>query len=151
MDDRIEYEPTSADGDTTRWSVVIDVRNEDSEIARSALSTLCEAYWYPVYYYVRRRVNAIDEAHDLTQAFFTKLIEKNYAADARRERGKFRAFLFTAVRRFLANEWDKERAAKARRRPYSIVTRLRQRRSANRRPNIPVLNLQNRSMNEIGL
>ena len=98
--------------DSTRWSVVLAAGDANSEIARSALETLCQLYWYPVYSYVRRRVPSTDEAQDLTQAFFTKVIEKNYFADADPDRGRFRAFLLTAVKNFAAKHWQKEKALK---------------------------------------
>jgi RNA polymerase sigma-70 factor (ECF subfamily) len=97
---------------TTHWSVVLaagDVRRPD---AREALSTLCEAYWYPVYAYARRRAANIHEAQDITQEFFTHLVEKNTLAAADPARGRFRAFLLTALKNFLANEWHKARAQK---------------------------------------
>lgn len=85
-----------------------DDRHED---AVEALSRLCEYYWYPLYAYVRRRTNE-DEARDLTQSFFAHLLEKNTVAAADQTRGRFRAFLLTALKNFLANEWNKERAMK---------------------------------------
>ncbi len=100
------------DMDSTRWSVVLAAADEDSRIAQNALSALCEVYWYPVYSYIRRRVRTVDEAQDLTQGFFTRLLEKNYVADAQPERGRFRAFLLTAVKHFMRKEWQKAKAQK---------------------------------------
>jgi len=97
---------------TTRWSVVLAAGDADRQDSRDALSQLCEAYWYPIYAYVRRRVHAVHEAQDLTQAFFSRLLEKQAIARADPNRGRFRAFLLTALQNFLANEWDKTRAAK---------------------------------------
>ena len=77
-----------------------------------ALAALCESYWYPVYAHVRRKVYSTEDAEDLTQEFFTLVIEKNYLADVRRERGRFRSFLSSALQHFLANEGDRRRAAK---------------------------------------
>ena len=116
--------------DSTRWSVVLAVRDSDSKIARKALETLCELYWYPVYAYIRRRSASADEAQDLTQEFFAKLLEKNYVATADRERGRFRAFLLTAVKHFLSNEWQKQRAQKrgGGRQPISLDWREGERR-----------------------
>ncbi len=98
--------------DTTQWSVVLAAGDEDSNIARSALEALCETYWYPVYFYIRRRVGSADRAQDLTQGFFTTVLEKDYFTDANPERGRFRAFLLTAAKHFVANEWKKEKAKK---------------------------------------
>ena len=96
----------------TRWSVVLAARQADSPQAREALATLCQTYWYPLYAFIRRQGHRPHEAQDLTQEFFARLIEKQYLAPLRREGGKFRTFLLTALQRFLANEWDKARARK---------------------------------------
>lgn len=84
----------------------------DSPAAVEALAELCGTYWYPLYAYVRRRGHVAEEAQDLVQAFFARLLEKNSVADARQEKGKFRAFLLVALKRFLADEWGRERAQK---------------------------------------
>jgi len=73
---------------------------------------LCRVYWYPLYAYVRRQGFDVPTAQDLTQDFFAKLLEKNYVGIADRKRGKFRWFLLTAFKCFLANEWDRARAQK---------------------------------------
>lgn len=97
---------------TTHWSVVLAAQGGDSVPAGKALAALCETYWYPLYAFVRRRGHGPHDAQDLTQAFFEKLLEKNYLADVVRERGKFRSFLLASLKNFLANEWDRSRAAK---------------------------------------
>jgi RNA polymerase sigma-70 factor (ECF subfamily) len=97
---------------TTRWSVVIAAGEQDDPVSREALATLCQAYWYPVYAYVRRRIGDVDAAQDLTQTFFARLLEKQTLRAADPGRGRFRAFLLTACKRFLINEWHKGRAAK---------------------------------------
>jgi RNA polymerase sigma-70 factor (ECF subfamily) len=97
---------------TTRWSVVLTAGHRDGPAARAALETLCAAYWYPLYAYVRRRGIASEDARDLTQSFFAQLLERNDCARADRDRGRFRAFLLASLRHHLANEWDRERAAK---------------------------------------
>lgn len=108
--------------DTTRWSQVLAAGRSGTPESARALSVLCRIYWPPLYGYVRRRVDDPEEARDLTQEFFTRLLEKNVVADADAGRGRFRAFLLTALRNFLANEWDKARAAKrgGGRRPLSF-------------------------------
>jgi RNA polymerase sigma factor (sigma-70 family) len=108
-------QPTShADGvfATTRWSVVLTAQRDDSTRAFEALSSLCRAYWYPLYAFVRRKGHPPQDAQDLTQEFFARLLEKNWLADVSRERGRFRSFLLAAMKHFLANEWDKARAQK---------------------------------------
>ncbi len=96
----------------TRWSVVLAARQEDSPQAQEALATLCQTYWYPLYAFVRRQGHSPPDAQDLTQEFFARLIEKQYLARIQREGGRFRSFLLTALKRFLANEWDRARAQK---------------------------------------
>ncbi|QDU37518.1 RNA polymerase sigma factor [Maioricimonas rarisocia] len=96
---------------TTRWSVVVAARGSGDESA-AALEDLCQAYWYPIYAYIRRRSRDIHEAQDLTQAFFGQILEQRTIAAADQQRGRFRAFLLTACRRFLINESERTGAAK---------------------------------------
>jgi RNA polymerase sigma-70 factor (ECF subfamily) len=93
---------------TTRWSLVISAAN--SATPNQALTELCEAYWYPAYAYLRRANYPADKAEDLTQAFFTRMIEKQFLRDANQERGRFRSFLLASLRHFALNEYDRERA-----------------------------------------
>jgi RNA polymerase sigma factor (sigma-70 family) len=97
---------------TTRWSVVVAAQCRDSPGAAQALEHLCQAYWYPLYAHVRRAGHSPADAEDLTQAFFARLLAKDWLAVAERERGRFRSFLLGALKHFLANEWDKARAQK---------------------------------------
>src|SRR5262245_51142543 len=97
---------------TTHWSLVVQAADRRAPASTDALEALCRTYWLPLYCYVRRRAPNIDEAHDLTQEFFARLLEKNYLAAAQPDRGRFRAFLLTAFKHFLANEWEKARAQK---------------------------------------
>jgi RNA polymerase sigma-70 factor (ECF subfamily) len=83
-----------------------------AESSEDALETLCEAYWYPIYVYVRRKGHGPDEAKDLTQEFFSQLLAKHQVRLADRHKGRFRSFLLAALKNFLANEWDKAHAAK---------------------------------------
>jgi RNA polymerase sigma-70 factor (ECF subfamily) len=80
--------------------------------SRRALATLCQIYWHPIYAFIRRNGHDREQSQDLTQSFFAVLLEKNYLRDARQERGRFRSFLLTAVKHFLANEWDRAHALK---------------------------------------
>ncbi len=80
--------------------------------ARRALETLCRAYWYPLYAFVRSRGHAPADAQDLTQEFFARLFSRNYLDAVEPERGRFRTFLRMALQRFLANEWDRTQARK---------------------------------------
>lgn len=97
---------------TTRWSVILNARNEDEGLAREALEQLCRIYWFPLYAFTRRRGFGPEDAQDLTQGFFEQIIEKNYIQRADRQRGKFRTFLLTAFDHFLADEWDRSHRIK---------------------------------------
>src|SRR5947207_14809384 len=92
---------------TTHWSVVLAAGQTDSVDTRQALQTLCRAYWYPLYCYVRRAGHTPEDAQDLTQDFFARLLEKNYFTLASRERGRFRSFLLTSLKNFLTNEYHR--------------------------------------------
>ena len=91
---------------TTRWSVVLAARSEAPTEASRALESLCRTYWQPLYVYARRRGHNPQDAEDLTQGFFAKLLEKDWLAAVEQERGRFRQFLLMAFKRFLANEHD---------------------------------------------
>ena len=84
----------------------------DTTRAHEALSRLCETYWYPLYAFVRRRGQSPEDAQDLPQEFFARLLAGKWVGDADRAKGRFRTFLLTALDRFLANEWDRARAQK---------------------------------------
>jgi len=96
----------------THWSLVLAARDPASPKSRDALAALCEAYWYPLYAYIRRLGHNPEDAQDLTQEFFARLLEKDYLADVARDKGRFRSFLLASLKHFLANEWDKLRARK---------------------------------------
>jgi DNA-directed RNA polymerase specialized sigma24 family protein len=97
---------------STHWSVVLRASQPDSPEALAALTELCRNYWFPLYAYARRQGCDLHTAQDLTQGFFSKLLEKNYLSVADRRRGRFRWFLLTAFKCFLANEWDRTQAQK---------------------------------------
>ena len=92
---------------TTHWSVVLAAASQATVSSQEALAQLCRTYWYPLYAFVRRKGSSPHDAQDLTQAFFARLLEKNYVAQADRERGRFRTFLLAALTHFLADEWDR--------------------------------------------
>jgi RNA polymerase sigma-70 factor (ECF subfamily) len=97
---------------TTRFTLVVHAREQISPESQVALEKLCEGYWYPLYAFVRRKGYGPDEAQDLTQGFFTRLLERQYLRDYQRERGRFRTFLLGSVQHFLSNERDWARAEK---------------------------------------
>ena len=96
----------------TSWTNVMAARQAGSPGAEAAWEKLCEAYWYPLYSYVRRKGYDPHKAQDLTQEFFFRLIRENYLGAVDRRRGKFRSFLLAALNHFLSNQRDYERAAK---------------------------------------
>lgn len=97
---------------TTHWSLVLAAGRRGTAESDFALERLCRSYWPPLYAYVRRRVSDLHEAQDLTQAFFERLLDREYLAGADPERGKFRAFLLTAFKHFLSKEWEKAKTQK---------------------------------------
>ncbi len=104
--------PGAAGFPTTRWTLVIAAADAQGTEARAALVSLCEHYWYPLYAYVRRRGYPADQAQDLTQEFFVRVLEGRYLDRADRDKGRFRAFMLTSLKFFLADEVDRNRAQK---------------------------------------
>ena len=97
---------------TTRWSLVLAAGREPTTGSRAAFSELCQLYWPPVYAFARRQGYEVHEAEDLTQAFFTRLLEKHVVQAADPQRGRFRSFLLASFKNFVANERDREHAQK---------------------------------------
>jgi RNA polymerase sigma-70 factor (ECF subfamily) len=97
---------------STHWSLVLRAGLRADQEADVALSVLCERYWFPLYAYVRRRVSDVHEAQDLTQEFFAWLLAKDALRAASPERGRFRAFLITVLKNFLAKQWDRAKSKK---------------------------------------
>src|SRR4051794_33558211 len=92
---------------TTWWSLIRAARDGDSPPARQALAELCELYWYPLYAFIRRRGHGHEQAQDLTQDFFARLLGRQDLAAVDPEHGRFRSFLLAACKHFLANEHDR--------------------------------------------
>ena len=97
---------------TTHWSVVLAAGDTKTTRAQQALSRLCHTYWYPLYAYVRRRGSNPQDAEDLTQEFFARLLRKKSLAHLTREGGRFRSFLLKTMNRFITDEWRRARAQK---------------------------------------
>ena len=97
---------------TTRWSRVLAAAGS-SPSGRSAMSELCNRYWYPLYAAVRRKTRDPERASDLTQAFFTRFLEKNDVAAADKARGRFRSWMLACLENFLKNAHDHETTWKA--------------------------------------
>ena len=97
---------------TTHWSVVLAAGQVDAPQAGEALEKLCRTYWYPLYAYARRQGHSPEDAQDLAQEFFARLLAKNYLGQVGPQKGKFRSFLLAALRHFLSDQRDRARAAK---------------------------------------
>jgi len=97
---------------TTHWSVVLKAGGTESQAAQEALEQLCRMYWYPLYAYVRRRGYSPEDAQDLTQDFFVRLLERDLLAGLKPAGAKFRSFLLATLKNHLASDWVRSRAAK---------------------------------------
>ena len=95
---------------TTQWSRVLAARDGRESKARAALETLFQAYWQPLFAYVRRQGHDPDVASDLTQAYFATLLEKEFLNSVDPTAGRFRSFLLASLKNFLSHERDRERA-----------------------------------------
>jgi DNA-directed RNA polymerase specialized sigma24 family protein len=104
--------PSPQGFETTRWSLVMAARDGRATVAREALTALCETYWYPLYAFVRRKGHDADEALDLVQGFFARLLERGDLASVDRSKGRLRSFLMAACAHYLANRRDHDRAEK---------------------------------------
>jgi RNA polymerase sigma-70 factor (ECF subfamily) len=96
---------------TTRWSQVV-AATEPGVAGEAALGRLCEAYWRPLYFYVRRRGHGPEEAQDLTQEFFLRLLSGDWLERADPARGRFRTYLLTVMQRLLADTHRRASTAK---------------------------------------
>lgn len=97
---------------TTRWSIVLRAARPEAAGAGEALARLCHTYWFPLYAEVRRRGFNAHDAQDLTQGFFARLLERDLIARADPARGRFRSFVLTALKHFIADEREHARAQK---------------------------------------
>jgi RNA polymerase sigma factor (sigma-70 family) len=96
---------------TTHWSVVLTAQGR-SPAADEALEKLCRTYWWPLYGFVRRNGCTPEEAQDLTQAFFARLLERRDLETVRQERGRLRSYLLASIRNFLSKARDREMTIK---------------------------------------
>jgi DNA-directed RNA polymerase specialized sigma24 family protein len=98
---------------TTHWTVVLRARDaESAESSQQALARICEAYWPPLYSFLRHRGYSSSDAQDLVQSFFAHLLEQNTLTRADQQKGRLRTFLLRALQNFLFNEFDRARALK---------------------------------------
>jgi len=112
MFERLTNTTVSGQFQTTQWGLVMAASREHSDAAKQALEQLCRIYWYPIYAFVRRQGQTVENAQDLTQEFFLRVLQENYFQVADPERGRLRSFLLTSLKNFLINEWEKARTAK---------------------------------------
>ena len=96
----------------TRWTWVQEVAGDEPEAAASALSHLCDEYWYPVYSFIRREGRSPEDAEDFTQGFFAALITSGGLGAARKSRGRFRSFLLASLKHYLVDEHRKTETQK---------------------------------------
>jgi RNA polymerase sigma-70 factor (ECF subfamily) len=110
--------PGQSSFDSTRWTLVLRAKGSDltpeqtARIRREALGKLIEAYWKPLYCFLRKKGHSKADAEDLTQSFFTTFLEKDFLKSVDRDKGRFRTFLLVALEHFISNEYDKARAQK---------------------------------------
>lgn len=97
---------------TTRWTLVLAAGHNRDASSSDALASLCEAYWYPVYAFLRRSGRNAETSQDITQSFFLRLLEGSFFSKADPVRGRFRSFLMGSLRHFLADEADHRLAQK---------------------------------------
>ena len=97
---------------TTQWTVVLNAKNLGAAENKAALENLCRSYWFPLYSFARRRGCSPEDAQDFVQAFFVRLLEKDYLQAVDRSKGKFRTFLLCSFSHFLHDEWDKQKRLK---------------------------------------
>ncbi len=96
----------------TRWSLILDLRSGDAGAAGRALDELCRLYWYPVYAFIRREGSSPEDAQDLAQSFFARLLERGDLSHAQQQRGKLRTFLLSALKNHLVQDWRHRTAEK---------------------------------------
>ena len=110
-DEKIDATSMGGGFPATRWSVVLRARSSDPA-AGAALAELCRMYWRPVYSFLRRQGNTSHDAEDLTQGFFVMLLDREAFSEMDEARGRLRSFLLVALKRFAANEYQRERTQK---------------------------------------
>jgi RNA polymerase sigma-70 factor (ECF subfamily) len=98
----------------TAWTVILRARDQKE------LGALLERYWKPIYFYVRRKGHDVEDAKDLTQAFFMDFIERDALAKVSKTKGRFRSYLLTCLEHYLCNEYDRRKAKKRAVKPLSL-------------------------------
>ena len=96
---------------TTRWTMILQAGGEGDQRAK-AMEQFCSAYWYPVYAFIRRQGNEPEDAQDLTQGFFAKLLQKEWLSRVERREARFSTWLLTLVKSHLIKEHERDTAQK---------------------------------------
>jgi len=116
MDREVAERPVNSRGQglfaTTHWSVVLAATQRNTPQSAAALEELCRTYWYPLYAYVRRHGYSPEDAQDLTQGFFARLLARDSLAAVNPEHGRFRCFMLMALKRFLISDLQRAGAIK---------------------------------------
>lgn len=102
----------NGDFTTTNWSVVLEAQRTDVALATAALERLCTKYWHPIYVFIRRRGASHHEAEDLTQSFFSHLLDNQIVKEVDTRKGKFRSLILASLTHFLTNEWSRRQTLK---------------------------------------
>lgn len=97
---------------TTHWSVVLNARDQAGSSSDHALQQLCERYWFPIYSFIRSQYRLPDDAEDLTQEFFARMLARGFLKNVDPALGRFRSFLLASVKHFLADQRDRAQALK---------------------------------------
>lgn len=92
----------------TRWSLVLNAGEDDP----AARATFCHAYWFPLYCYARRTGKGVEDAEDLTQAFFERMLARDFLTQANSSRGRLRTFLLRCFANFMAEQWRRDTSQK---------------------------------------
>lgn len=106
----MNHSDSRASFETTHWSMIQAAGDGDQSRCREAMQHLYGRYWFPLYAFARRRGYDSNQAQDLIQAFFLRVLEKDVLGKADRERGRFRNFLLASLKNYLANESAKATA-----------------------------------------
>jgi RNA polymerase sigma-70 factor (ECF subfamily) len=103
--------PAASGFSTTHWSLITRAATPSAE-GRAALEALCRAYWFPVYVFARKQGCTASDAEDVTQDFFAEIVQSEFLQRANPERGRFRSYLLTVVRRRIMDAHDRANAQK---------------------------------------
>lgn len=104
--------PLARSFQTTRWSMILDLKEGSEEDRHSALEGLARNYWFPLYAHVRRKGLGHTDAEDRVQGFFAQMLARDAFEMANADKGRFRTFLLSSFDNYLKNEWRRDQAEK---------------------------------------